>query len=527
MKVFKSIIALALCLSFMTLFVACGDDSESTNETTKATTATTTAAQEETTAQTTKAGETTAKTNATTVAKTENMAGLKVSTTSPLIKRTKNARGNPTDAFIKSLKGYNLKIYYPWGPYSKCSSEVKTTMLAAQKAVEDEFGVKITLEGKYEAQDVYTRWLSQKITARTAEDQVYMVQDSNFVGFFQKNYLADLTTSMATAGVDLKDPWYIQGASAFFNISNKQYAWIDYDAEYTFPLCIVYNKQHMQKAHLTEPMTLAKQGKWTWDTLVTYSKKLNSGSTIGFGTSDTTLMLEVMAQQKGTSLVSVKKGQSPTTNIDNQVVKDCLSQLYTWTKNDSVANIFRDAPDWKYPKTQFVKGKVSMLFGSHDTIQELAESYRDQSSTFGVVQFPTPTGTTKYKNAAVPQFATFIPSQYSSAEVAKILFLRNELYRQNYVYAQRNFTYNWKRYFNNDAEVLTYACNMKYGRDGNSTVFSWLRLCENGKTTTSTVVGAVLGANSNTVQSAVAKYKDSLAKSYKDNWAGFTITGKV
>lgn len=524
MKAFKSILALVLCLSFMTVFVACGSDSEDNKETTTkaATTTTATAAQEdETTAQTTKAES--AKTTAKTVAKTEDMRGLKVSTTSPLIKRTKNARGNPTDAFVKSLKGYNLKIFYPWDPYSKHGSEVKSTMLAAEKAVEDEFGVKVTLDGKFTQ---YNEWLTQKLTARSADSQVYMVQDGYFVSFFQKNYLADLTTAMTQSGVNLKDPWYIQGASAFFNINHKQYAWIDYQAEYVFPLCIIYNKQHLKKAGLTEPMTLAKQGKWTWDTLVKYAKKLNQGSTIGFGTVNSTLMLEVMSQQKGASLVNVKKGKSPTTNIDNQTVKECMSQLYSWAKNDSVVNIFRDAPDWKYSKTQFVKGKVSMMFGSHDTIQELAESYRDQSATFGVVQFPTPKGTKTYKSVATPQFANFIPSQYSK-EAAKILFLRNELYRQNYVYAQRNFTYDWKRYFNNDAEVLTYACNMKYGRSGNSTVFSWLGLCEKGKTTTTTVVNSVLNANSNTVQSAIAKYKDSLTKSYKDNWNGFAITGNV
>ena len=533
MKQLKSVLAILLMCAFLAAFASCGSDTDDVATT----------AAPSTTADGAKVTSTTA-TAATTVAKTDSATksektakksnALKVSEVMELISRTKNAKGNPSDSFVNSLKGYKLKVYYPWAPYKDGVSEIKNSMTGSEKIVENEFGVDITVDGKFEN---YNETLTAKLTASSSDlCQLYMVQNFNFASYFKNNYLADLTMAMVKSGVTFKEPWYIQSASNFFNINNKRFAWISYDADYTFPFCIVYNRSHIKNAKLTDPVTLAEQGKWTWDTLIKYAQKLNgkNNGAAGFATISAQDMLETMVQQKGTSLVKVAKNQSPTENLSDQRVKDCLSTLYTWCKDKGTSTICNtySNQDWTYTKTQFIKGKISMVFGFHDTIQTLAQ--KKTSDEFAVVQFPTPTGTKSYENLATPQFAWFIPSIYSNSskyskdEVAKILFLRNEMYRQNYRYAQRNFSYLWNKYFT-DTDTIEYACNMKYARGNNkSTSFTWTSVCAaSGKASVGTVVSELLKSSSNNVQSVISRNKDAIEKAYKSVWDGYKITGNV
>lgn len=529
MKAIKPILAVLLALSFMLAFVACGggDDENKTETTAAVTKAATEEASTEADADSTTKADTAATTaKATSATKKTSSSSSDDDEVSALIPRTTNSKGKASDSFVKSLKGFNLKIFDAWQPNTKSSnSTIKNAYVNSAKDVENAYGVTISEDGVFTN---YNESLQADLAAKNAKNHVYMVQNTYFASWFKTGYLADLTSAMSESGVTFQEPWYNQSASAFFNIQGKQVAWISYDAEYTFPYCIVYNRTHIKSAGLTDPQTLAQQGKWTWDKLIEYSKKLNGrNGNVGFGTIDKTMMVETMAQQKGTSFVNIKRGASPTTNISNQTVKDCLSTLYTWCKDDKLCNTF-SGQDWTYAKTQFaVKGKVSMIFGFHDTIKLLVES--KTTDEFAVVQFPMPTGTKSYTNVSIPQFAIFIPSQHQS-DAAKILFLRNEVYRYNYRYATKTFNAAWKTYFSNK-ETLTYCNNMKYEKNGNSTVFSWLTVCEKNdddtKTHTSTIINEVLKQSSNNVQSVISSKKTSLEKAYKDMWEGFKITGKI
>ena len=521
MKFIKSILAVVLAMSFMLVFVACGED-ESTNTTTAKSTVTT-AAENASVSQTTTASASVSAKATTTKAKVLTKAPEGVSEVANLIARTTNKKGNPSANFIKSLKGYKLKIFYPWTPESKGSvKELKESALSSIDAVEKEFGVTIKEDGKFTS---YNETLTADLTAGKADSQVYMVQNYNFASYFKNGFITDLTTGMAKSGVDFKDPWYVSAANAFFNINYKQYAWISFDAEYVFPTVIIYNKSLINKKKLTDPAKLAEKGQWTWDKLSQYAKKLTDSTTKvdGFVSSAETLATAVLAQNNS-SFVTVKKGSSPTPNLSSQTVKDALSQMYTWTKTGGICETYKNK-DWTYAKTQLASGKVAMLVGSHDYIQNLAAA--KTSDDFGVVQFPTKKGTKTYTNYAVPQFPCFIPSKYSK-EADKILFLRNELYRQNYRYAQRNFTYQWNKYFDDD-DVLDYACNIKYGRKGNTTVFDWSSVClpngSNVKTFNSIVTH--VRDNNGDVQGAISKYSASITKSFKSVWDGYRITGNV
>ena len=525
MKYIKSILAVLLVCSFLVAFAACGSDNEVQNTTTAAKTTIEETAQSTVTTATKSATTAVAKT---TRANQSAKRTAKVSEAEALISRTKNSKGNPSDSFVNSLKGYNLKVYYPWTPENKGSdANLKKIEKSALSAVEKEFGVTIDMDGKF---DSYNETLTAKLTAMSKDLwHVYKLQYFNFVSYFKNGYMTDLTLAMAKSGVTFQEPWYANDASQFFNINNKQFGWVDGEV----PNVITYNKTLIKKARLKDPLELAKEGKWTWDTLVKYALKLNNSAKgiMGFGNPSfgewVLPMLEHMCVQQGTSLVNVKRNSSPTTNYNNQTVKNTLATLYKWCKEDgdnTICNTFRKK-DWTYGKTQFASGKVAMMYGAHDIIQSL-KTHKKTTDEFGVVQFPTPTGTKNYLNLSATWFVDFIPSVYK-ADAAKILFLRNEIYRQEYRYSKSHFTYQWRQYFD-DVDTIDFCYDVKYQRGNNKTVQSWVQLCEqNGNITSQKIIDELMNSSSNNVQAAITKYKSSLDKQYSTIWSGFKITGKV
>ncbi|MGN0114216.1 MAG: hypothetical protein ACI396_02705, partial [Acutalibacteraceae bacterium] len=197
MKTVKSILAILLICAFLAAFAACGSDTDDTA---------TTAAPSSTTVGNSVV--TTTATAATTVAKTASASQtkktqkksdtLKVSDVAELISRTKNAKGNPSDSFVNSLKGFKLNVYYPWAPYKDGVSQIKNSMTDSESIVEKEFGVDINVDGKFEN---YNETLTAKLTASSKDlCHLYMVQNFNFASYFKNNYLSDLTMAMVKSG---------------------------------------------------------------------------------------------------------------------------------------------------------------------------------------------------------------------------------------------------------------------------------------------------------------------------------------
>ena len=521
MKILSRILAVLIIVSTLLTFSACGgDDTVATtaqNKTTKAT-ENSTSPTTSNTAATTENKKTTVKTTAKVVSSITNLAGY--NTIGNLIARTTNKKGNPTDSFVKSLKGFSVTLMQAWEPHK--SGKIFESTKWCLEQVQKEFGVTVKYDGYFTN---YNENLTANLTANSAKAQVYMCQDFNFASYFKNGYLCDLTTAMSKSGVDFKEPWFNKNAKEFLNINYKQYGWITFGAEYTFPYGILYNKDLVKKAKLTDIESLVKNGKWTWATLEKYAKKLDSSQITGFGTGNITQMLGSMVATKGSTLVTVKKGQSPNTNINTQTNLDCLTQLTKWCGNNGICDSFSNK-DWTYPKTQFAAGKIAMLYGSHDAIKQILVNKKFDDS-IGFVPFPTEKGTKKYTNVCIPQFVWFIPAQHKK-NADKILFIANELYRQEYRFAQRNFEINWKTYFD-DADTVDMECNMMYGRDMFTNVYDWRSVSENnktGNTTTATIINYAI-KNNGAVKEAVAKYEDSLKKTYNSVWKNYRITGNV
>ena len=530
MSKFAKIIALMMAVLFTLSLVACGGDAEDNNDPTTASTAqtetsdnVTTLSGETTTTVTTKKGD--KKADKTTTKKTTQNANLVdtsqgVSTTGKLIERTTNKAGNASDKFVKSLKGFTLKILYPWENIygdKKCQASAEDSM----KSVEDLYGVKITEEGQF---NKYNENLASELSAKNCENHIYYAQGGYFPFYFQKGYISDLTPAMRESGVDFNDPWYISDAKGFLNIDGKQYGWIAYEDEYTMPSCIIYNKSLLNKKRLADPAKLAEQGKWTWDTLEKYAKKFaNDKSVTGFVGGDV-IMLDAIANQYGTSLTKVSRGASPATNITDSKVKSALTTLGEWTVGKNAwCETFSDK-SWTYGKTQLAEGKVAMYFGKHDTIQNLKGS-RVQKD-MGIAPFPTKSGSKTYTGISEPQFIAFIPIVHQKI-ASKILFVRNEYYRYNYRYVARNFQYKWATYFGKNTEAISNAANIKFARNGNKIKFCWTTVCETGEdVSTESIIKEVTSGKSTAAQ-AISSKKNALTNAYKEVWSGHKITGNV
>ena len=175
MSKITKIIALMLAVMFTLSLVACGgDDQGEVNETTVAATEDQPVASSDvtvapgetttTTAATEKNGKTKKQKNTTTAAdskaaaekvtKTEkkvtkvnsNLVDTSqgVSATYALIERTTNKAGNASAKFVKSLKGFTLKILYPWENIygdKKCQVAAEESI----KEIQNMYGVKLSL----------------------------------------------------------------------------------------------------------------------------------------------------------------------------------------------------------------------------------------------------------------------------------------------------------------------------------------------------------------------------------------------
>ncbi len=532
MSKITKLLALMLAVVFALSLVSCTGDPAPQDETTAPVSQSANVSTEagETTTTTAGKGENTKKTEKddkqTKTTKTKPNPQLidhTASQTGALIVRTTNKAGAASDKFIKSLKGFTLKILYPWENIygdKKCQVAAEDSI----KSVEELYGVKIDEEGQFNR---YNENLASELAARNCENHMYFAQGGFFPSYFQKGYIADLTLAMRETGVDFNEPWYMSASKGFLNIDGKQYGWTATEDEYMSPAMLLYNKRLLNQKRLQDPRKLAEQGKWTWDVLEKYAKKFaNDKSVIGFGTVDIPSLCEAIAINYGVSFTKVSRGTQPTSNVANSKFEAALTEYSKWTTGKNAWCETFYGKSWSYGKTQFHEGKVAMAFGGHDTIQGL-RGLKTQNDV-DVVPFPTKEPSKTYKNLCGASFIAFIPAVHQKV-ASKALFVRNEYYRYNYRFIERNFQYKWGAYFGKNKDAITHSAEIKYSKNGNKAVISWTNVCESndsGSTTTASIINEVVSGKSTAAQ-AISSKKNALIKSYADVWSGHKITGNV
>lgn len=437
------------------------------------------------------------------------------------IERTTNKDGNASDAFIKSLKGFELKILYPW-KNTYANKKCKKYVEKAKQEVEKLYGVKIQEKGQY---NNYDESLASQMAAKNCKNHIYYAKSGMFAKYFKSGYFADLTRAMRESGVDLLEPWYDSPTTGFLNIDGKQLGWISCEEDFTMPYFIIYNEKLLNKKGLESPAKLAEQGKWTWDRLREYAGKFYSDKNItGFSGSGIN-MLAAIAEQYGAQLTKIEKGTQPTTNLNDTNFAKALSTYSDWTFGGTFwCETFSDKEDG-YALKQFKKGKVAMLYGSFDEIKELKG--KDVTKNIGIAPFPTKVESNQYTNIIDPEYFAFIPSVYK-AEASKILFIRNEYYRYNYRYFLRSLTSSLKTYLGDNEEAVMNVANIKLGKNGNSIKYCWTKLCEDSDAgiTTESIVKQVENGTF-TADKAISNNKNALTEAYAKIWKRHRITGNV
>ena len=468
MKNAKRAAALILAASLAILPAGCKDDKSSESATATTTAAATTAA---TSAD---AGLTTTK--ATSASNSASAASSKAGSDLPALPNIRKSakvyntpadKKRPSDSFIKSVKGYTLKIKHPWnfGGKAGTSSSSLGNYKTAIKYVKDTYGATIEEIGVF--QD-YNKILQGEISANKFEYQMYEVQSFNFASYIKNNYMKNLRSAQNIAAINFTEAWYDFNNTQIAAINGGQYGWTSFDAEYTLPAGILYNKKLIKAANLTDPIVAARKGQWTWDTFESYALKLTTSSTPGFriAAKDGPVLLSSLMSAMGTNLVELKKGSAPKSNITSQAGRDALAKIETWVKKKAV--VFNADEDWAANKKLFADGKVAMTLASHDTLNLCTGSAVKNS--IGIVPFPSKSASKTYKSVQDVQFISFIPSYYNNdTEVAKMLFLRDEEMRQLYRYREQMFVNSYKNY-NLDDDSMAMAYLIKYASTDTSGV---------------------------------------------------------
>ena len=164
----KQILALILVSCFALTLVACGgDDAKKTDTTTAKPTNAAVAVGQSTTAEgetTTTAGGKVNNKKTTTTTKRQNVK--KVPDLRNRVARTKS----PASSFTKSLKGFTLKILYPWENIygnRKCQTYAEKAIAAVEK----QYGVKISEKGQFAR---YSDSLSAEFAANKFDNHIYL-----------------------------------------------------------------------------------------------------------------------------------------------------------------------------------------------------------------------------------------------------------------------------------------------------------------------------------------------------------------
>ena len=526
MKLAKRLLALAMAIAMSFAVASCNDEEQQpTDTTTVAGQVDTTDPQEDTTDGTTIAGQTT---TAATVDDGSGLAALPKVSGTTYAAPTDSAK--PDASFISSLKGYTLKIKHPWnfGGSADASNKSLQYYKAASNAVKTKYGATIEEIGVFTD---YNKNLQAEIKANKFGYQLYEVQSFNFASYIKGNYMKDLKKAMGIAKVSFTEQWY-DNSTQMAAIGGAQYGWTSFDVEYIIPTGILYNKKLIKDANLTDPTVLARKGQWTWDKLEEYALALNSSKADGFrlGAKDGTPLYNALMTTLGTNLVDVQTGKAPAANVTTQAGQDALAKIETWVKNKVIT--FNSNEDWSANKKKFAQGKVGMVLGSHDTLQECTTS--TMRNNVGMVPFPTKAASKTYKSVQNVQFMSFVPNFYSDDnEVAKIIFLRDAQLQELFRYRDQIFSALYKTY-NLDDQAMSMTYQIKYGTTDPSGVkygkyVSAVNMLDpdgsdsDGTPALTKIVNPVLAGSSASAQ--LSSYGSALQTKYNSFWSSKVFTG--
>ncbi len=412
--------------------------------------------------------------------------------------------GNPTDAFIASCAGFNLKYLNPWES-PELGSPIYESKAFAEQIVEADY--RCTIEENYLTED-YKTAIMASLSAGTPQAHIYRVPSDSFVSFLDKGYFCDLTNTIKKTGINIEDPWF-DSTTQFFNIDGKQYAWYENTPS---PYKLYYNMEHIKEARLHDPLTLVKSGKWTWDTFVDGYSKV---SPLAVQDNSSELLLKAMVASQGLSVSRIQKGKTPTTDIVVPGIEKSFTALAKWSADGVVSFDEQSAKS-------FCEGEFAFYYGDGNILESIDKD--KFASDIGVVPFPKPDESkATYYSLATPSYASFIPQQYNR-ESGKIMFINNEINRNRYRFVLRDLVMEKMDYLQGTpldafADMEGQLGNYKNAND--YSVFSEM------DTTIIADMASAVAKGEATPQEVIEANLDELQDTYKKVWGDRKITGNV
>lgn len=416
--------------------------------------------------------------------------------------------------FLNSLKGLEINIYTQQQEKPTRGTTTGDRYFAILSKVAKQYDVTINYLEKSPGD------LQQSILAGKPAANVIGVQDYNFISWLNAGVAADLTGAMKKTGISFKESWYNPDATKIGNLNNKQYA---FNADTYEPYMLMYNKRLLQENGLSDPIGLYNSDEWSFDRLDEYlsklTKKSSDGNVLIYGMSctGTPMLGSMLIGMNGTDIITSKDGKLES-NINDSKVKRALSYLQEWYYTDRRVT---STVNWQDAFNYFSSGKSAMVLGSKYVFDNMNEN--NMTDAVGVVPFPYgPDASASTPYSYVQVFMNIIPkSEEKNAD--KILFIMNEVYKQQYAVRNDDFADSYRTLIrDNDSYNIfkDYSLGTKQMKLSNFNISGLvyeekdilMNLCLKISTGTA-------------VETTVQTYSSSLETNLDEVWGKWTITG--
>ena len=344
--------------------------------------------------------------------------------------------------FLNSLKGLEINIYTMQSEKPIRGTVSGDRYFSILDKVSKKYGVTINYLDKVPGN------LQQSILSGAPAANVISIQDYHYISWMNAGVAADLTAAMKKTGITFKESWYKSSATKVGNLNGKQYA---FNADIYEPMLLVYNKRLLQESGLSDPIELYNSGKWTFDKLGEYLKKLKKTS------SDGTVIVNGLGIPSGPSLVSmlvsmnacdmvVLKDGNMKANLSDSKIKTALEYYSKWRNVDKT---IAGSVDWKAAYTDFSKGNIGMVLATKYIFDNMNDN--NMTDAVGVIPFPYgPNASANTEYSYTQLFLNVIPkSEQKNAD--KILFVMNEVYKEQYAVREDDFADTYRTLIRNNS----------------------------------------------------------------------------
>lgn len=276
---------------------------------------------------------------------------------------------------ISDLKGktYTLAVH------STSPIFYTTSFDSMISAFESKYGCKIKKVGL--EFDKYNQMVSQRLSTGDPYDIVYI-----HGSFVPQGSISGLYEDLTPAIKALKPKSHINDASEWFDWKGKSYGLVN--SKNLYPYVMFYNKVMFEESGFEDPLTLYKQGKWTWDKIFEMGKEaVADGGTYFFGHTNTAINMF------GEIPVYINSDGKVVNNIGSKKVRKAYETIQKiYAGSNAIGMPPEDVGDgWA---DYFPKGKCYMIVEESQKYADLAPNVKKSMAfnkdidNLGIVPFP-------------------------------------------------------------------------------------------------------------------------------------------